>query len=152
MREIRSSGSVEGVMGNHDSYSDSERAGNWIRDRLDCTAGIGQHLLGNRQKLPVRAHLLGPALSRAHALQPLHPLPRGPLAAGETGHALPGAISRKRPIKRVKTRTVSQSSVASVGQMNVGFRHRRGEAPVPSISVPPSITLDGAEYLPVTVY
>ena len=27
MREIRSSGSVEGVMGNHDSYSDSDYFG-----------------------------------------------------------------------------------------------------------------------------
>jgi hypothetical protein len=29
MREIRSSGSVEGVMGNHDSYSDRDRSFTW---------------------------------------------------------------------------------------------------------------------------
>jgi hypothetical protein len=31
MREIRSSGSVEGVLGNHDSYSDSRRQRGQIR-------------------------------------------------------------------------------------------------------------------------
>jgi hypothetical protein len=37
MRETRSSGSVEGVMGNHDSYSDSDPR---VSDRTPTTAAL----------------------------------------------------------------------------------------------------------------
>ncbi len=37
MREIRSSGSVEGVMGNHDSYSDSAHFKKSRSNRFTCS-------------------------------------------------------------------------------------------------------------------
>ena len=58
MRETRLSGSVEGVMGNHDSYSDSEKSGG--RGRPPHTNCPHKLLLIGRSclRIALRAHLL----------------------------------------------------------------------------------------------
>ncbi len=62
MRESRSSGSVEGVMGNHDSYSDSDAQllGN-SRQRCDMGSSLGaldHREIGDADRSPLREFFL----------------------------------------------------------------------------------------------
>ncbi len=75
MREIRSSGSVEGVMSNHDPYSDRKRRSDSI-----LKAGENRGRTGSLPRSPASDLLAAPL----HRIEAIHRLPRALHRAGAT--------------------------------------------------------------------